>query len=153
MWLEAPFALPDYSFGSFPWFRAQFLFLCCCSSSHHSTHLHSCPWQREMFWFFLCWSLSLSSSQRDCKKLSVDRPIKLRDIWNTVQEAQENNIKWKVEGEAAYCCFCSKPRLPERIQCEYNIEVTYTNHKHLMFESQNMRNLGKTSNTVKNSRE
>lgn len=57
-------------------------------------------------------------------------------------------VKGKVQKETTYRCFCSKHRLPERIQYECNIEGTYKNHKRLMFESQDRNNLGKTSNAV-----
>lgn len=59
---------------------------------------------------------------------------------------KQYQVKGKVHKETTYYRFCSKHRLPERIQYEYNIEVTYKNHKHLMFELQDRINLGKTSN-------
>lgn len=60
-------------------------------------------------------------------------------------------MKLKVQKETINCCFCSKHRLPERMQYECNIEVTYRNHKHLMFELQGRKGLGKTSNAILNS--
>lgn len=60
-------------------------------------------------------------------------------------------MKLKVQKETTNCCFCSKHRLPERMQYECNIDVTYRNHKHLMFELQGRKDLGKTSNAILNS--
>lgn len=60
-------------------------------------------------------------------------------------------MKLKVQKETTNCCFCSKHRLPERMQYECNIEVTYRNHKHLMFELQGRKDLSKTSTAIVNS--